>query len=99
MDQLFQITNVFAVTNGLLTAALGAAETGNDWLKSGLSLSGIIISILWIMTSKDWFKSNDPRTKLPEYSKKIATYLPRLFVIGWGISASVHIGRLICLIL
>jgi hypothetical protein len=47
MDPLFDIANLFAITNGPLAAALGAAETDNDWLKSGLSISGTLTSILF----------------------------------------------------
>ena len=91
MDQLIQICNAFLVTNGLFFAALGAAETGNDELKVGLSAAGFVVSALWLISAGSMYAELVSQTI---YGTVLAIILPALFASGWIASLVIHLKNI-----
>ena len=90
MNELVEFGGMFLVTNGLFFAALGATETCNDELKTGLSFAGLIISILWLVCTIDI--SNELQTLAVR--DQVLTYIPLAFIVGWFFSMGVHLNNL-----
>ncbi|MDJ0571298.1 MAG: hypothetical protein QNJ53_19915 [Pleurocapsa sp. MO_192.B19] len=88
MEELFQITNVFAVINGLLVTALGATETANNSLKLGLSIGGLVVSIVWVISTYQYTHS---AVELSNYSNIIAYVLPGIFICLVDIIGSAYV--------
>ena len=88
MDLLIQICNAFLITNGLILAALGAAETNNDKLKVGLSAAGLLISALWLISAHFKYAELESYTI---YGSIFSWLLPVAFAIGWIVSLYFHI--------
>lgn len=86
MDDLFNITNVFAITTGLFFTALGATERDNHGLKTGLSAAGLVVSGAWAWCSITQYIGTD---QLPAYAPVVA-YLPIPFIFGWLFSFVFH---------
>ena len=88
MNELFEFGGMFLITNGLFFAGLGATEASNEKLKTGLSLAGLIISILWFVCTID-IANNLQKTLTMR--GLVLVYMPLAFIVGWLFSMRVHI--------
>lgn len=90
MNELISLTSAFLTATGLFFAALGATATYNEPLKVFLSLSALLMSVIWLTTAL--YLKNIPAAP-KEVTLLLAGILPTLFVAGWLISFVVHSRR------
>lgn len=79
------VTEVFLIAASILTVAL--AEARNEKLKTGLSLAGVVLGLVWIVSLLD-------ATSVEHGLATLALRLiPILATSGWSISLFVHGGN------
>ena len=84
-EELYSLTNIFLVSVSIFAAALGVGQT--DALKTGISVSALLSSIIWLICSIDI--KNTLTGNIP-LRVNILVWMPLLFGIGWLISLCVH---------
>ena len=84
MDELLKFTEFFLTSSTILIGGFSLART--EPLKTGLSLLGSAMTVLWLLCSID------ARSSIPLSTRVaiIVFILPSLFLLGWVISAVVH---------
>lgn len=82
---LTKLAEIFLVPSSILVGALGVAST--EPLKTGISILGLLVSILWAICSHDAFRTIQPN---PSVRESVLACLPTLFILGWLISTGVH---------
>ena len=88
IDQLFDLTQIFLVVNGLMFTAIGAADHKNHKLKTGLSIVGLFVSVIW-----QWSNCllENPCGNTYPYDWLLRYILPTGFIVGWVISLVIHV--------
>jgi hypothetical protein len=82
---LVKLVEIFLVPNTILVGALGVAST--EPLKTGISILGLVVSILWGICSRDAFQAIHAS---PSTRELVLAWLPVLFLVCWLISAGAH---------
>ncbi|MBI1188262.1 MAG: hypothetical protein GC206_13185 [Alphaproteobacteria bacterium] len=92
VPDLVKVTEIFLVPSSFLVAALGTADTNPH--RAGVSLLGLIVSILWWVGSRDALAEAEKEgpAKIKPARLRILIWLPVLFIIGWFISLMIHIA-------
>ncbi|HAS6359613.1 TPA: hypothetical protein I7232_21820 [Vibrio vulnificus] len=88
MGDLISLTSAFLTATGLFFTALGATATYNEPLKAFLSLSALLMSIVWFLVLL-WL----PGVGSGNAVNLLQTVLPALFILGWTISSGIHSYR------
>jgi hypothetical protein len=91
---LVKITEIFLIPSSFLVAALGTADSNPH--RAGVSLIGLIVSILWWISSQEALSERRPAdaesTDRPHSRRvRIMTWLPIFFVGCWVVSLVVHV--------
>lgn len=82
---LTKLAEIFLVPSSILVGALGVAST--EPLKAGISILGLVVSILWAICSRDAFRDIQPN---PSVRESVLVWLSTLFILGWLISTKLH---------
>src|SRR5262245_32332852 len=77
---LAKIVTIFLVPNSILVGTLGVART--EGLKTGVSVLGLVASILWLICGMDALGTT--RREL------VLALLPTLFIVCWLIAGAIH---------
>ncbi len=75
-SELIQLCGMFLTATGIFFAALAVAS--NEYLKTGLSISGLVMSILWLLAVLF--------TKVEVIPIVLSSY----FILAWVVSGFVH---------
>lgn len=84
MSDLLTLTEIFLTSSTILIGSFAIART--EALKTGLSIVGIALTVLWMVCTVDV----KCRTPASTTTSVIAFWLPLLFMCAWFISAIVH---------
>jgi hypothetical protein len=85
---LVKTAEVFLVPSSFLVAALGAAPT--DFHKTGVSLLGLAIGLLWLWCSREALDDLPPEHSKRSTRVRVLNFLPLFFTIGWLVSLTAH---------
>lgn len=88
---LIKVTEIFLIPSSFLVAALGTADTNLH--RAGVSLLGLIISVLWWISSHEALAERKLGPDSPQRHPRrtrIFYWLPALFAVGWLLSTLVH---------
>jgi hypothetical protein len=90
---LVKVTEIFLIPSSFLVAALGTADTNLH--RAAVSLLGFIISILWLVCSKEALTDHPASAADSADSRRlrrirILLWLPAIFACGWFLSVLIH---------
>lgn len=85
LDQQIQLTEIFLIANSILAVAL--ADAGNEKLKTGLSIAGLVISFSWCVIN---LSSSLQPTIRPAVIGNVLATLAVLAALGWLFSTVIH---------
>lgn len=88
MTDLIALSSAFLTATGLFFTALGATATYNEPLKVFLSLSALLMSVVWFLVLL-WL----PCVGSGNSEYLLQTVLPGLFILGWAVSSGIHSYR------
>ena len=90
---LIKVTEIFLVPSSFLVAALGTADTNLH--RAAVSILGLIISMLWLICSREAVSEVEARGSAPPQSHprrtRILSWLSVVFVFGWLVSTVGHL--------
>ncbi len=87
MEDLLKVAEIFLASSTILVGALSVART--EPLKSGISVLGLIVAVLWFVCSIDAFATSQGLS----IRAVVITWLPALFFVCWLVSSIVHTMR------
>jgi hypothetical protein len=87
---LIKVTEIFLIPSSFLVAALASATT--NYHKAGVSVLGLIVSVLWLVSSREAWRETTPINANQRRPARtlILVWLPIIFVVGWLLSIAVH---------